>query len=65
MAHTQGEIPESIEPVVPEPMSVCRDTTAVDGRIPAALLHELADELGQFDDLPGAGAEGTRQPDGG
>jgi len=43
-------------------MSASGDTTAVDGRIPAALLHELADELRQFEDPSEAETEGTRQP---
>ena len=36
----------------PEPREVVanRETTAIDGRIPAALLQELAEELGQAED---------------
>jgi len=62
VTHAQGEIPEPTGPAAADSMSASGDTTAVDGRIPAALLHELADELRQFEDPSEAETEGTRQP---
>lgn len=44
MTQAQDEVPEPREAVAN------RETTAIDGRIPAALLHELAEELVQTED---------------
>ncbi|MER7711775.1 hypothetical protein ABTX83_14685 [Streptomyces werraensis] len=41
MTQTQDQVPE------PQEVVTNRETTAIDGRIPAALLHELAEELAQ------------------
>ncbi|MFD6035647.1 hypothetical protein ACFWHF_14065 [Streptomyces griseoincarnatus] len=49
MAQAQEEVPEPSEVVA------SRETTAIDGRIPAALLHELAEELGQTEDQTAPG----------
>lgn len=56
--HAQDEVPEPTGPAAPEPVSADRETTAIDGRIPAALLHELANELGQLDGLSETDTEG-------
>jgi hypothetical protein len=59
VTHAQDEVPEPTGCAEPQQVFAGRETTAIDGRIPAALLRELADELEQLDGQSEPEAEGT------
>ncbi|MCW1100073.1 hypothetical protein OJ963_40500 [Streptomyces sp. RS2] len=59
MTHAQDEVPEQTGYTESQHSFARRETTAIDGRIPAGLLREVADELGQADGQSDPDAEGT------